>query len=138
MTLSLPLCGLFYEVEEKNWDSVFQTDCEAWLLSEPIGFERVGGVTQLFALRHRNSNVRMLCAKVTNDFLFSGCAQDLTWFESVIRQRFNVGTTILSGQMNFNGAILEQTESGDITLSMEVYMERAQAVSVDRERRKNQ
>lgn len=87
-----------------------------WLLSEPIGFERVEGVTQLFLFRHRNGNVRMLCANVTEVFLFSGCAKDHTWFDSVLLKCFKVGKMILSGLMNFKGGIVEQTESDDMSL----------------------
>ena len=116
----------------------WQTTCEAWLLSKSVGFKRVDGVTQLFVLHHKNGNVRMLCAKVTDDFLFSGCANDLKWFDRLIRQRFKVGKTILEGNMNFNGAVVQQDASGNITLSMEAYMERAEPIPLERDRRKNQ
>lgn len=80
----------------------------------------------------------MLCAEVTDDFLLSRCMDDLKWFDSVIRLRFKAGKTILSGRMKFNGAIVEQLSSGDITFSMEAYMERAKAIPLERERSKNQ
>lgn len=57
----------------------------------------------------------MLCAQVTDDFILSGKMEDLTWFEIPIRKRFKVGKTILSGNMNFNGALLEHDANGDIT-----------------------
>ncbi len=116
----------------------WQTTCEAWLLSKSVGFTRVEGVTQLFVLRHQNGNVRMLCAKVTDDFLFSGCMADLMWFDDTIRKRFKVGKTILNGKMNFNGAVVSQDESGDISLSMEAYMARVKPIPLDRDRRKQQ
>lgn len=37
----------------------------------------------------------MLCGKVTDELLFSGCADDLTRFDGMIRKRFKVGNTIL-------------------------------------------
>lgn len=108
------------------------------MANKAIGFQRFDGASQLFVRRHQNGNVRMLCAKVTDEFLISRCAKNPTWFDKVTRQRFIVGKNILSGRMNFNCAIVEQNVSGDITLSMEAYMKRSQPISIDRERRKNQ
>ena len=116
----------------------WQTTCETWLLSKDIGFEIVHGVTQLFVLRNSNGGVRMLCAKVTDDFLFSGTIRDLKWFDTQMRKRFKVGKTVLEGRMNFNGAVITQKAEGDILLSMEAYMERVVSIPVERERRKSQ
>ena len=73
----------------------------------------------------------MLCAKLTDDFLFSGSMCDLKWFDEQIRKRFKVGETTLDGRMNFNGA-------GDIQISMEAYMGRVAPISIELERRKSQ
>lgn len=102
------LLKLQYGIAEagRQW----QTTCEAWLLSSSVGFERVAGVSQFFVFRNWNGNFRMLCAKVTEDFLFSGCVDDFTWFDGIIRKQFKV---------SFNGAVVEQNANGDISLSME-------------------
>ena len=116
----------------------WQTACEAWLLSDAVGFERVHGVSQLFVLKNGKGNIRMLCAKVTDDFLISGAKEDIRWFDSQIRTRFKVGKSILDGKMNFNGAVITQSKDGSITLSMEEYMERVKPIDISRERRKQQ
>lgn len=120
------------------WDSEagrqWQATCWLWLLSSQVGFARVAGVSQLFVLLHQNgNNVPMLYAKVTDDFLFSGCADDLQWFDEMVRKRFKVGKTLLDGEINFNGAVFEQNAHGDIKLSMEAYMKRAKPIPLDRE-----
>lgn len=79
-------------------------------MSAHIGFERLYGATNLFSLRHADGGIRMLCAKVIDDFMFSGTAEDTRWFDEQIRKRFKVGRTILDEKMNFNGASIEQDQ----------------------------
>lgn len=64
----------------------------------------------------------MLCAELTNDFLFSGTAKDIHWFDEQSRKRFN-------------GARIEQDQNGNITVSMEAYMERVVHIPIHQNRR---
>ena len=116
----------------------WQTTCETWLLSPEVGFEKVQGISQLFVIRRPNRSIRMLCAKVTDDFLLAGSRQDLRWFDGMMRKRFTVSKSILDGRINFNGAVIEQDEQGSILLSMEAYMERVEPIPIERSRRKEQ
>lgn len=114
----------------------WQTVCESWLLFKKMGFQRISGISQLFVLRFNDGNIRMLCAKVTDDFLFSGSQKDLHWFDKEIQKRFKVGQSIFNSKINFNGATITQLQEGDITLSMEAYMERVIEIPITRARRK--
>eukprot|EP00171_Calliarthron_tuberculosum_P007062 IDg7062t1 len=61
------LVKLPYGISEagRQW----HTTCELWLLSAEIGFERIIGVSQLFVKKFGDGSIRMLIAKVTDDFL---------------------------------------------------------------------
>lgn len=60
----------------------------------------------------------MLCAKVIDDFLFSGSSSYLQWFDEQKKKRFKVGSDILDDKINFNGATITLDMIGNILLSM--------------------
>eukprot|EP00171_Calliarthron_tuberculosum_P022738 IDg22738t1 len=116
----------------------WQQTCERWLLSVRIGFLRVLGFSQLFILKRNDSSIRMLCEKLTDDFLISGSESDIQWFTTEIRRAFRVGKVITEGKMNFNGCIIEQDAIGNIRMSMKDYMNRMREIPISPEGRKQQ
>lgn len=115
----------------------WQLVCEDWLINT-AGFERVKGISQLFIKRHDDGGIRMIVAKVTDDFLFGGSQADIDWFDKSIRSRFTVGKTITGKKINFNGATINQEDCGDVIVSIKDYFDRIDPITISRERRKMQ
>ena len=115
----------------RQWQKVV----EKWMLDK-AGVERVFGIPQLFAQRDGNGAIKLLIAKVTDDFLLGGSPKHMQMFIDKLKQRFDVGKVIIDDKIHFDGCEIEQDREGNITMSMQRYVERLNAIEVSRTRRK--
>ena len=103
-----------------------------------IGMEPINFLPQGFSLR-RPEGIVLLVAKVVDDFIIAGTEKALKWFSKKINARFHVGTeTYAPEPIRFNGALLRQDRKGSIKVSMEEFANSISALSMTRERRKQQ
>lgn len=122
-----------YGVSEagRQWAIVF----EEWL-TQDIGMETVKGISQLFLKRRPDGSILMMVAKVTDDLLIAADKEVLNEFVEQVRKRFKVSKSITNGTILFNGARIDRNEMGDISMTMQPFMESLKPIDMARSRRK--
>lgn len=105
-------------------------------MTEHVGMEIVFGVSQLFVKRNTCEDIQLLIAKVTDDFLLGGMNSEMENFTEMLRQRFDVGKVIIDNKLHLDGCEIAQSNTGDITMSMNRYLERLVPIELSRARRK--
>lgn len=117
----------------------WQLAMDVWLL-DYMKFVTFGGLPQVFAKLDSQGAIVLLIGKVTDDILCAGKEEDIEAFFEALHARWDIGKAIVSDNLLFNGArILRDHATGEITLSMEEYLqERVSLMPLTRERRKQQ
>lgn len=108
---------------------------EEWMLTT-VGFERLRGLNQLYVKRDYQGRIKLIVAKVTDDFICGGDIEITTAFIEQLKNRFEVGKIVIDGKFLFNGCEIEQDASGSIQMSMRSYMTQLAEINLTRERRK--
>lgn len=67
-----------------------------------VGMTRVDGVSQLF-VKKNGAHIRLIVAKVIDDFLVAGITNDINDFLRELAQEFEFGNTAVGGDFRFNG-----------------------------------
>lgn len=113
----------------------WQKTIERWMMSEG-GLETVFGLSQLFVQRDKDGKIKLLVAKVTDDFLIGGLRPDVTSFIENMKTRFVVGKSVIDSTFFFDGCEIAQDEYGNIKMTMIRYMERLKPITLSRQRRR--
>lgn len=72
---------------------LWQLSVEYWM-EHVFSTETVGGLIQFFVARNDENKIKLLIAKVVDDFLISGEIEDIKDFHEEISKRFKVGRFI--------------------------------------------
>lgn len=96
------------------------------------GLQTVFGVSQLFVQCHTNGIIKLLVAKVTDDFLAGGLPPEITQFIGKMKDRFQVGKTVTDQSFFCNGCEIEQDHTGNISMKMNRYVERFKSISLSK------
>lgn len=110
---------------------------ERWLFEE-TKFEMVTGLSQTFVRRDRNECISMMFAKVTDDIPMAGSIEDMNSFTDYLRKIFVACKIIIDDEMIFNGCTIVQDRIGNISMSMDSYMENLKPIVLSGSRRKMQ
>lgn len=114
---------------------------EEWMLNE-AGLTRVSGVGQLFMkrtnLKHKSgkSKILLIVAKLSDDFLVAGLHAEIDAFMDALKKRFIVGRIVDGPLYHFGGCEIRMGGNGDISMSMDTYWNRVQAIHMSRTRRR--
>lgn len=106
---------------------------ENWLLGD-AGMERVDGVNQMFTRKH-GDKIKLIVAKVIDDFLVVGNTADIKLFFRELGGEFDVGKTAIGGAFRFNGCEIDVRDDM-IELSMWDYLDKLVPVKLSRARSK--
>lgn len=109
----------------------WQMRAENWLLGK-AGMERIDGVNQMF-VRRDSGRIKLLVAKVVDDFLITGRTEDIKAFMKELAEEFEVGKTAIGGAFKFNGCEID-VGADVIELSMWEYLDKLSAVALSRTR----
>lgn len=122
-----------YGVSEagRQWALVF----EEWLTRD-MGMETVRGISQLFVKRREDGSILLMVAKVTDDLLIAASAGVMKEFVEQVRKRFKISKSITNGPILFNGALIDRNERGDVSITMQPFMESLKPIELPRSRRK--
>lgn len=106
---------------------------EDWMLGK-AGMMRVDGINQLFVKRD-GSTIKLIVAKVIDDFLIAGKTSDIREFLNDLSDEFEVGNTAIGGNFRFNGCEIE-VGCDAIEISMWGYLEKLSPIQISRSRNK--
>ena len=85
---------------------------------DKTGLERVLGISQLFIQRDARGAIKLLIAKVTDEFLLGdllgGSQRDMQIFIDKLKRRFEVWKVIRDDKIHFDGCEIEQEDNNDI------------------------
>lgn len=108
---------------------------EHWML-EVAGLQRIFGINQLFMKRDEHGKIRLLVAKLSDDFLVAGKTEDIDEFMRQLQLRFIVGKIVGGPVFKFSGCEVLIQDNGDILMSMRSYWNRVKSIMMTRTRRK--
>ena len=101
-----------------------------------VGLTPLYLLPQGFMLR-KQSGLQLIVAKVVDDFILAGTETALKWFSKKINARFQVGTEVYAPEpVRFNGAIIKQSKTGAIKLSMKEFADSIASLELSKMRRK--
>lgn len=107
---------------------------ESWLKSE--GIYELPGFPQLFISRTGQGNLKLVLAKVVDDFLIAAAPAELQAFNNRLSQKFEVGRFITGNTHIFNRLHITVADNYSVHVSIAEYMEKIEGILLDRSRRK--
>lgn len=113
------------------------TTIEEWMM-DVYRMRRAFGIRQVHTVEDIHGTLKLIVAKVTDDFLIAGGIDFINNFAEELGIRFEIGKFVLDKPFSFNGCELSQTSLGTITLSMAKYFPRIKPIELSRTLRKEQ
>ena len=99
---------------------LWQLAVEQWLFST-FRVESVPGLVQLFVLRDDMNEIKLLMAKVVDDFLLAGHHDAISELHKTISLKFKIGRFVTGSEFVFNRLSILKQSDGSVRLSMQEY-----------------
>lgn len=101
-------------------------------------FGESSGVNQLLIECGKSGRIKLLAAKLIDDFLVTGRRKDTEHFLTSLQKRFIMGRIEGGPVYNFGGRETPRHSHGDIMVNMRTYWRRVKTISMSRTRKKMQ
>ena len=114
---------------------LWQLSVEEWFFWT-FNVESVPGLLQLFVLRDEMNEVKLLMAKVVDDFLLAGHHDAISEFHKTISRKFKIGRFVTGSEFVFNRISILKQSDGSVRLSMQKYFNTIKPIPLSLSRRR--